>query len=246
MNRRAVVFTVKFVIFIAAFLLCAVLLWTAAERLNTKSAVNEVEPRRVIVIDPGHGGMDGGAVGISGSIEKDINFSVALRLADLLKLCGVDHIMTRSDDIMLELEGTSGTAKGRDIKSRVMIANEDPDNILVSIHTNSYPIEKYSGFQVFYSRNAPESRMMAEAVQQSCRSYLQPSNDREIKEASAAIYLMHHVENPAILVECGFISNTAEEALLRENEYQTSVAATICAGLLEHLSVKEGNENEST
>lgn len=235
MNKRAIVFTVRFVIFIAVFILCAVMLWSASNKLGTKNAIKEIEPIRTVIIDPGHGGMDGGAVGVTGSIEKDINLSVALRLADLLKLCGIDHALTRSEDIMLEIEGTSGSAKGRDIKSRVKIADEKPDSILISIHTNSYPIEKYSGFQVFYSKNAPESKMIAEAVQRSCRSYLQTSNDREIKEASSAIYLMHHVMNPAILVECGFISNMAEETLLRETKYQTSVAATICAGLLEHL-----------
>lgn len=210
-------------------------MWSAADKLGAENAASEIETGRTVIIDPGHGGMDGGAVGITGSVEKDINFSVALRLSDLLKLCGIDHIMTRNDDTMLELEGTSGSAKGRDIKSRVLIANENPDALFISIHTNSYPIEKYSGFQVFYSKNDPESKILAEAVQGSCRSYLQTDNEREIKPSSSAIYLLHHAQSPAILVECGFISNTAEEAKLRDTAYQTSVAATICAGIMNHL-----------
>lgn len=247
MNKKAALFTLKFIIFIMIFVLCAVMLWTISDKLTAQSTVAMSTPSRRIVIDPGHGGMDGGAVGISGSVEKDINLSVSLRLADLLLLCGVEHTLTRNDDFMLELDTSAGTAKGRDIKSRVMLANEDQSSILVSIHMNSYPIEKYSGLQVFYSRNSPESHMIAEAVRQSCRSLLQPSNERQSKPASSAIYLMHHTTNPAILVECGFLSNIAEEALLRENKYQTSVAATICAGLLAYLDEQEeGNQNEST
>lgn len=235
MNKNAVGFTVKFILFTLLFVLCAILMWSAADKLGAENAASEIETGRTVIIDPGHGGMDGGAVGITGSVEKDINFSVALRLSDLLKLCGIDHIMTRNDDTMLELEGTSGSAKGRDIKSRVLIANENPDALFISIHTNSYPIEKYSGFQVFYSKNDPESKILAEAVQGSCRSYLQTDNEREIKPSSSAIYLLHHAQSPAILVECGFISNTAEEAKLRDTAYQTSVAATICAGIMNHL-----------
>ncbi len=239
MNKSAVTFTIKFIVFILLFILCAVMLWNAADRIDSKSAVSEITSKQTVIIDPGHGGQDGGAVGITGSVEKDINFSVALRMSDIFNLCGIDYIMTREDDIMLDLEGVSGSAKGRDIKSRVMIANNNPDALFVSIHTNSYPIEKYSGFQVFYSKNHPESLTLAESLQASARSYLQPDNDREVKPASSAIYLLHNSQSPTVLVECGFISNAAEEENLRDTKYQTSVAATICAGIMNHLNDQE-------
>lgn len=239
MNKSAVAFTVKFIVFILLFILCAAMLWNFADRIEERSTPTEIEPIRRIIIDAGHGGQDGGAVGISGSVEKDINLSVALRMADIFNLCGVDYTMTRDDDFMLDLEGVSGSAKGRDIKSRLMIASNDPEALLVSVHTNSYPIEKYSGFQVFYSKNNPESRILAEALQSSAKRHLQPDNDREVKAAGSSIYLLHNSHNPTVLVECGFISNAAEEELLRDTKYQTSVAATICAGIMNHLNDQE-------
>ncbi len=239
MNKSAVAFTVKFIVFILLFILCAAMLWNFADRIEERSTPTEIEPIRRIIIDAGHGGQDGGAVGISGSVEKDINLSVALRMADIFNLCGVDYTMTRDDDFMLDLEGVSGSAKGRDIKSRLMIASNDPESLLVSVHTNSYPIEKYSGFQVFYSKNNPESRILAEALQSSAKRHLQPDNDREVKAAGSSIYLLHNSYNPTVLVECGFISNAAEEELLRDTKYQTSVAATICAGIMNHLNDQE-------
>lgn len=235
MNKCAIAFTIKFILFILVFIFCALMLWNVADRLDTEDASSETAIKRTVIIDAGHGGPDGGAVGVSGSIEKDINLSVALRMSDIFNLCGIDYIMTRQDDRLLDLEGISGSAKGRDIKSRVSIANENPDALFVSVHTNSYPIEKYSGFQTFYSKNNPESRLIAEAIQASVQSYLQPDNDREIKQGSSAIYLLHNSSSPTVLAECGFISNVHEEELLRSTSYQTCVAATICAGIMEYL-----------
>lgn len=235
MNKCAIVFTVKFVLFILLFILSALVLWNAADRLDSEDVAAEGVLKRTVIIDAGHGGPDGGAVGISGSVEKDINLSVALRMSDIFNLCGIDYIMTRDNDILLDREGISGSMKGRDIKSRVSIANENPDALFVSVHTNSYPIEKYSGFQTFYSKNHPESRLLAESIQSAVQSYLQPDNDREIKPGSSAIYLLHNSYSPTVLAECGFISNTREEELLRRTEYQTSVAVTICAGIMEYM-----------
>ena len=235
MNKTAIGFTLKFNLFTALFILCAVMLWNAADKLDSKNVSSDAISNRTVIIDAGHGGPDGGAVGISGSIEKDLNLSVALRMSDVLRLCGIDYIMTRDEDVILEREGIAGSAKGRDIKSRVAIANENPDALFVSVHMNSYPIEKYSGFQTFYSKNHPESRLLAESIQNAARSLLQPTNDREIKQGSSAIYLLHNSQTPTVLTECGFISNLAEEELLRDTAYQTSIAATICAGIMNYL-----------
>lgn len=235
MNKCAIVFTVKFVLFIILFILSALMLWNAADRLDAEDASAEGVLKRTVIIDAGHGGPDGGAVGISGSVEKDINLSVALRMSDIFNLCGIDYIMTRDDDTLLEREGISGSMKGRDIKSRVSIANENPEALFVSVHTNSYPIEKYSGFQTFYSKNHPESRLIAESIQGAVQNYLQPDNDRKIKQGSSAIYLLHNSQSPTVLAECGFISNAGEEEMLRSTAYQSCVAATICSGIMEYL-----------
>ena len=235
MNKTAIGFTLKFILFAALFILCAVMRWNTADRLDARKASSDEISKRTVIVDAGHGGVDGGAVGVTGSVEKDINLSVALRMSDILKLCGVNCIMTREDDVILEREGIDGSVKGKDIKSRVAVANENPDALFVSVHMNSYPIEKYSGFQTFYSKNHPESRLLAESIQSSVRSCLQPDNDREIKAASSAIYLLHNAHSPAVLAECGFLSNIAEEELLRDTAYQSAVAATICAGIMNHL-----------
>jgi len=234
---RTLPFIIKFIAFVAAFAACAALLILAASRIGTSDVFPvSVPPRRTVVVDPGHGGRDGGAVGIGGSVEKEIDLEITKRLAQLLALCGENTVMTRTGDEMLSLPGTTGNLKGRDIRSRIKIADGIENALLVSIHVNSYPVEKYRGMQVFYSPECEEGRAAALSVQNVCREYLQPENERKIKEAPASVYLLNHVKTPAILVECGFISNAEEESLLQDPAYRVKVAAVICSGILSHES----------
>ena len=232
-------FAVRMALFILIFLACAAGLLYAAKYAGLRpdlpidGPAPESGPSRAFVIDPGHGGRDGGAVGVTGAVEKDIDLSVAKKLSALLSLCGKKTVMTRTEDEMLSLPGTTGNKKGRDIRSRIKIAEEAGDCLLVSIHANSYPIEKYKGMQVFYRPDDPESEKAAESVRLTCVQYLQPDNGRAIKQAPRSIYLLNNLSAPAILIECGFLSNAEEEELLCDDLYRVKLAAVICAGLLE-------------
>ncbi|MBQ7161914.1 MAG: N-acetylmuramoyl-L-alanine amidase [Clostridia bacterium] len=231
-GQRSSSFIIKLIILFIAFIACAVGLLYAAKYLGVRKDLPiDAKPVRTYVVDAGHGGPDGGAVGVTGAIEKDIDLAVSKKLASLLSLCGKRVVMTRTGDDMLSLPGTTGNRKGRDIRSRIKIADGTPGALLVSIHVNSFPQEKYRGMQIFYSPSDAVSQQTAEAVRTSCVTYLQPENDRKTKPAASAIYLLNNVSSPAILIECGFISNAEEEKLLCDGGYQTRLGAVICAGL---------------
>ena len=189
-----------------------------------------------IVLDAGHGGMDGGAVGTAGTLEKDINLRIAQKCELLLVLLGVDVTMTRREDCSLD-DGSGATIAGRkaeDIRVRVAMANSGAD-ALVSIHMNTFPVAKYWGTQVFYSENHPDSAVLADRLQTAARQLLAPDNRRESRQAENSIYLLRHVLVPAVIVECGFLSNPEEERRLNSDEYQNAVAEAICGGIIHYL-----------
>lgn len=234
MNIRALWATFKFAVFTALLILCALLLHGISREIDINTAAVLDFP--TIVIDPGHGGEDGGAVGINGCVEKELNLEVALILRDLLELSGVNVKMTRTEDIMLYDAALPGKKKIQDLKKRVKLAEEDQDSVTVSIHMNTYPSPKYSGAQVYYSPNHPESKLLAETVQQCIRANLQPQNSRRIKESTSAIYLLHNIKVPAILIECGFISNPEEVELLCDDAYRHKLALTVYSAIMEYLN----------
>lgn len=201
----------------------------------------QFEKKPVILIDPGHGGEDGGAVGGSGLLEKDVNLAVSLALAEDLKAAGWSVVMTRDTDQSLGDPSlpTIAQRKSSDIRNRVRLAEEAGDCVLLSIHQNKFEESQYSGAQMFYSPNHPESAALAECLRKSVVSTLQPGNTRQCKEAGENVYLMAHVEVPAVLVECGFLSNPEEERLLADPEYQKEMAAAIRDGLLAFLAERD-------
>ncbi len=234
MNIRAIWATFKFAVFTVLLILCALLLHGISREIDVRSSA--VYPTATVVIDAGHGGEDGGAVGINGCIEKELNLEIALILRDLLEASGVNVKMTRTEDIMLYDAATPGKKKIQDLKKRVEIGEENAESFTVSIHMNTYPSPKYSGAQVYYSPNHAESKTLAETVQARIKTCLQPQNNRQIKEATSAIYLLHNINNPAILVECGFISNQSEAELLCTDSYRHKVALTIYSAIIDHLN----------
>lgn len=236
MSIRAVWVSIKLILFSALLLLCALFLNGIAKKYDIgKEAATDVTLDPIIVIDAGHGGEDGGAVGVDGSVEKDINLEISLILNDLLKASGIDTVMTRSEDLMLYDEAIPGKKKSQDLKNRVKIAQETENSLTVSIHMNTYPSPKYKGAQVYYSPNHAQSALFAETVQNRLRESLQPENNRQTKAATSAIYLLHNIKTPAILVECGFISNPEEAALLSTESYRHKVACAIYASIIEYL-----------
>ena len=188
----------------------------------------------VVVIDPGHGGEDPGALGNSGAVEKSLNLDISQRLNDLLGFFGVNTQMTRETDISLHSPEAEiiRQKKVSDIKNRVKQVNETQNATLLSVHMNSFPQSIYKGAQVFYSPNNAQGKPLAEAVQTALKSGLDGENERVAKPAGKSIYLLSNVNCPAILVECGFLSNPQEESQLQEEGYQKKVALSITAGYL--------------
>lgn len=192
----------------------------------------------VLVIDPGHGGMDGGATSCTGVLESQINLEIALRLDDLMHLLGYDTAMIRTTDKSVYTEGnTIAAQKVSDLKQRVRIVNKTENAILVSIHQNIFSDGRYSGAQVFYATD-DTSRELATQLQATFTATLNPGSNRKCKKADG-VYLMEHIDKPGILVECGFLSNLEEEAKLRTPEYQQKVCAVIAATLSTYLGTGE-------
>ncbi len=219
------------------FLLAAALLaglsalFAKANFAKKTEAANAVPP--TIVLDAGHGGEDGGAVSESGILEKELNLAIAKRLETLLTANGFHVLMTRTEDEMLYDKNADyqGRKKVLDLAARRKIAEETPNCVFVSIHMNAYPDARYDGLQVWYSPNNPASKSIANTVQETVQSLLQPENDRQTKAATSAIYLLHHLAVPAVLVECGFLSNPAEAEKLNTPEYQERLALVLALAI---------------
>ncbi len=194
--------------------------------------LNTVTP--TIIIDPGHGGFDGGALTNDGFPEKDINLEISIYLKKMLDLWGYNTVITRESDISLEDEGltTIRQRKKSDIHNRMAVMESIDNAVFVSIHQNHYSVERYSGAQVFYSRNfSEESCQLAEYIQESIVSVLQPHNTRLVKECGDSVYLMYNAVKPAVLVECGFLSNNEESELLKTDAYRRKMAFCIAMGI---------------
>ncbi len=200
------------------------------------------EKKGTIVLDAGHGGEDGGAVGVNGLLEKDVNLAIALELEKYLKQNHFDVIMIRDTDSSVgdQTLKTIAERKRSDTKSRLRTVEETGECILISIHQNHFSQSKYSGAQVFYSGNREESALLAEAIRQNIVDSLQPGNKRENKQAESSIYLLYNCHMPAVLVECGFLSNPEEAEKLSKESYQKDMAAAIYNGLIDYLQGNPG------
>lgn len=185
---------------------------------------------RALILDAGHGGEDGGAVSITGVPESQINLAIVLKLRDVLGLYGVDPVVLREEDISLHDSeaGTLREKKRSDLKNRVALVEEVEGGTLLSIHQNTYPGSRYHGTHVFYAPTEG-SQKLAEHFQNSIKIALQPDNERAVKQIPDTVYIMNHVTCPAILIECGFLTNPGEEALLRDEDYQRKLSAVIAA-----------------
>lgn len=193
-----------------------------------------------IIIDAGHGGMDGGAVGYNNTIEKDINLKIAKKLETMLTACGFEVLMTRETDCMLGEEtlknATIREKKVKDIRTRVEMINSHPDAVLLSIHQNLFSVSKYNGAQMFYSTKNSDSKAIATFLQNRFSTMLQKDNTRAVKPVGDNIYLMNHIDVPAVLIECGFISNALEASMLSDDEYQNKIAFVIYAALTDYFA----------
>ena len=191
-----------------------------------------------VVVDAGHGGDDPGKIGTAGTLEKEINLAIAKRLEALLKQADVAVVMTRTDGNGLYDENASGK-KVQDMKRRVSMMEEAKADLAVSIHQNSYHEESIHGAQVFYYKTSSvEGKQLAKRLQERLVKGLDPQNHRQAK-ANDSYYLLKKTACPIVIVECGFLSNPQEEALLTDSVYQERVAWNIFMGIMQELKMKK-------
>lgn len=228
--------TVYLIILAAILVSFCVVMFSAFSNITANTSADASDNIPTIIIDAGHGGEDGGAE-VEGVLEKDINLSVAEKLADTLRLCGCRVKEIRDEDTAVygEDADTLREKKVSDLKRRAEITNESENNLLVSIHQNKFQNSAYSGAQVFYSVNDDNSRVLAQAIKSAVVSLLQKDNTRELKPAGSEIYLLDHATVPAVIVECGFLSNSEERARLIDESYQGEMAYSIAMGVLEYI-----------
>lgn len=193
-----------------------------------------------LIVDPGHGGEDGGA-SVGDTLEKNLNLQVSLCLSDFCALFGYETALTRQEDILLydhygDLTDYTGHKKTYDLKNRLRMAEESGADLYVGIHMNKFPLSQYRGLQVYYAPSAAGGERAASLVQSYAKQYLSPENNREIKRADDNIYILHRITIPAILVECGFLSNPEERELLQTPSYQSRLSAALFSAVAEYLT----------
>ncbi|MBE6982658.1 MAG: N-acetylmuramoyl-L-alanine amidase [Ruminococcaceae bacterium] len=204
------------------------------DSVTVYSETSGIENRKTVVIDPGHGGVDGGATSVSGVLESGINLQISLRLNDLLHLLGINTKMLRTEDVSIHTSGnTIAQKKVSDLKERVRIIENTDPALLVSIHQNYFQESKYSGAQVFYP-DTHGSKELAAALQASFTKNLNPGNHRLCKPASG-VYLMQKISCTGVLIECGFLSNPTEDRLLQDASYQKKLCCIIAAACGEYM-----------
>ncbi|KKI90698.1 N-acetylmuramoyl-L-alanine amidase [Bacillus sp. SA1-12] len=230
MNKK-----IKLFGFIAGFVLLLILFQWQFNNNNSWESWNLPLTGKIIYLDPGHGGPDGGAVG-SSSLEKDISLSISLKVREYLQEQGALVLLTREKDIDLADEDTKGYSrrKAEDLKKRVKIINHSDADLFLSIHLNAIPSARWSGAQTFYHGKFIENEHVAKFIQDELRRNLE--NTERLAKPIDGIYLLKKAEKPGALVEVGFLSNPEEEKLLATDKYQEKIAASIYTGILRYFS----------
>lgn len=195
--------------------------------------INNVKTKKTVIIDPGHGGIDVGTVGIDGSLEKNINLSISLDLYDYLMVSGINAVLTRDGDYEVYRAGEKRTKS--DLYNRMDFINSIPDSILISIHQNHFENEAEWGTQVWFSPNDEISPTLADKILRSVKKNIQPENKRENKVSDNSYYILYKAQKPSVMVECGFVSNKNENNKLQDKEYQKDMAYSILAGICEDV-----------
>ena len=205
-----------------------------AEQEQQVSAMGAGKKTPVVVIDAGHGGKDPGKVGINNALEKDINLQITLRLKNLLEQNGVAVVLTREEDKDLASE-QEGSRKNEDLRARAALVSETSPVVTVSIHQNSFPEEDVDGAQVFYYAGSEQGKLLGTMVQNSLKREIDDGNHR-VAKANKEYYLLKKATCPAVIVECGFLSNPGEAALLITEDYQEKLAFAVHLGIMEYIN----------
>ncbi len=228
---RYMSFVPVYMVVLAVFMALAI--W-GSKAVTAISASAPISDRKTVIIDAGHGGVDGGATSCTGVLESQINLEIALKLDDLMHFLGINTQMIRTTDCSIYTEGeTIAQKKVSDLKERVKIVNNIDNGLLVSIHQNHFSDDKYSGAQVFYAETEG-SKELAGNLQKALIQTVNPGSRRATKKADS-VYLMQHIQCTGILLECGFLSNSNEEYLLRDDGYQKRICSVIASTVSNHL-----------
>ena len=211
-----------------------------AEKEQAAYTMGRNKEQPVVVIDAGHGGKDPGKVGVNNALEKDINLAIAKRLKYLLEQNDVVVIMTREEDKDLASENASNR-KNEDLRARVRLLEDTNPVLMISIHQNSYPEADVDGAQVFFYSGSEAGKQLGNIVQESLKRELKDGNHR-IAKANKEYYLLKKSVCPAVIVECGFLSNPKEAALLVTEEYQERLAFAVHLGVLEYINTVKNTE----
>lgn len=229
------------ILFILLFLL-SIALYSLNFGTDNSTLVNTLKSsQRIIMLDPGHGGEDPGAVSdYNGLKEKDINLSIALELKQLLEQDNYKVVMTREEDKLVYNPETRNIIQKRkeDLLRRKKMMDEYGANIVVSIHLNKFPQTQYFGAQTFFPPNSPESQKLADSIQMSVREEVDPNNKREALLKKEPIIILKNNKTTTAIVECGFLSNPEEEQKLGSKEYQSKMAAAIKSGINKYFEGK--------
>lgn len=199
---------------------------------NTVETVSDANKTVTVVLDAGHGGNDPGA-NVGGVCEKDLNLQMVMKIKEFLELYNFEVVLTRNDDSLLA-DAESKNKKRDDLLNRVKLVKKYSDPIFVSIHMNKFPESRYCGLQVFYSVNARYSEALALSVQGNNKRFLEQDNNRNVKKADSSIYVLDRIMSPAILIECGFLSNDGDRTKLTDDEYQNKLAFVIANSIVEY------------
>ena len=223
---------------LSAIIVIATILGIILEPIGIRGAADAVisEGIKAVVIDPGHGGEDCGAIGCSGVLEKDLNLQISMIIGELLEEKGFNVVYTRTDDRMLYRpeENIKGMRKLSDLKSRVRISEENLGAIFVSIHMNSFGDSKYSGLQVYAKDKDADSTALAESIRREVVSTCEPENKRAVK-AGDKIYVLEKNTNTSVLIECGFLSNKEECERLSQKEFQKELSFSVVCGIIKYM-----------
>ena len=257
-EKRAVRTLIEYIGFVMLLLLTVTglvsfFLWLSQHRPLLLSSPASTAPNteyHTVILDAGHGGEDSGAIGhVDGReiYEKDINLTIALMLRDMLEADGINVVLTREEDVLLYDRNTDyqGRKKVLDLAARLHIGQNTPGALFVSIHMNAFPQTQYKGLQVYYSPNHAMSATLAQNVQDTVQAQLQNDNTRKIKRADSNIFLLDRLACPAVLVECGFLSNAQDCANLEQKDYQQKIAFLLFCAIRQTIK-EQPKDSDST
>ncbi len=197
---------------------------------------------KVIILDPGHGGPDGGAV-VDGVVEKDIALSIAHKIRDYLQEQGALVILTREEDEDLAGDVEGYRARKRvDLKNRLELINKSQADLFLSIHLNAFPSSSSSGAQTFYTLRYKENKWVATLIQDELKDNLE--NTKRVAKSIDHVYVLKHAKKPGALVEVGFLSNSRERQELIQSSYQEKIAASVYKGIMRYFTEEPVEDEE--